>query len=122
MEGLVHEDHAQKNLVQHLVDRLMGLCFPSYTMRGECEYINHTKYLKHGVARVIKTILWKVYVEHGKEDVNDERRTCFNFVRVGHLSRIGYKLGKVVDCYLYQYHPSEAIKADDADELRAVMG
>ncbi|KAF1837413.1 hypothetical protein BDW02DRAFT_141204 [Decorospora gaudefroyi] len=115
MEIYVHPGLVCKGIGKCLMDRLLAMVDTSYCARGGYKYVNDFEYLKNGPSRVIKTILLNVHHENG-DDVQIGWQGKFlndcQFVRVGRLPKVGYKLGKVVDVSIYAHHTEEDINAD----------
>lgn len=123
MELFVHPGYTHKGIAKCLLDRVLIMTSPSYVARGGYEYVNNFDYLSHGPTRVIKTILLNIHHNHN-EDTKwaSEYLTPFKFVRVGHLSHIGYKHNHDVDLSIYQHHTDETINANGLPTVRLERG
>jgi L-amino acid N-acyltransferase YncA len=112
MELFVHPGHRSKGIGKCLMDKLLEMADGSYRVRGGYEYVNNYEYLKNGPGRVIKTILVNCHHENS-EDADKEWQGKFlnfcKFHRVGRLTTVGYKNGKVVDVSIYAHHTKEDI-------------
>lgn len=110
MELYVHPGYLSQNIASCLLDRLLEMANTSYNTCGGYEYKNDSQYLKTGPSRVIKNILLIALKENG-EDVKhtSEFLARFGFRLAGHIKEMGFKLGKVVDQYIYRHATTEAI-------------
>jgi L-amino acid N-acyltransferase YncA len=111
LELYVHPGFQDKKIASCLLDRLLEMCNTGYNACGGYDYLNEYEYLKNGPGRVIKTIILKVHKEHGeKDDDTAEFLKRFKFQRSGRIPRIGYKLGKEVDVFLYNHTTTETVE------------
>lgn len=110
LELFVHPGYTSQNIASCLLDALLEMSNTGYNACGGYEYRNESEYLKMGPKRVIKSIILTVLKENGEcADSTSELLKRFKFSRAGHISNIGYKLGKIVDAHLYQHTTSEDI-------------
>jgi L-amino acid N-acyltransferase YncA len=111
MELYTHPGYQSQNIASCLLDRLLEMANTGYNACGGYEYRNDWEYLKTGPSRVIKTIMLTVCKENGEnDDQTAEFMKRFKFYRAGHIPRMGYKLDKVVDVFLYRHTTSETIE------------
>ena len=110
LDLFVHPGYTNKSIAKCLLDRLLEMANTGYEARGGYEYVNEYQYLKNGPARVIKTILLHLHHGHG-EDMKwaIDYLSMFKFVRVGHLSHVGFKKDQVIDMSIFQHHTTENI-------------
>ncbi|KAH7406781.1 hypothetical protein DE146DRAFT_689724 [Phaeosphaeria sp. MPI-PUGE-AT-0046c] len=114
----VHPGYTSQNIASCLLDALLEMSNTGYNACGGYEYRNESEYLKMGPKRVIKTITLTIYKEHGASaDSASDFLKRFNFSRCGHISKAGYKYGKVVDAHLYQHTTSENIDPNSRPSL-----
>lgn len=117
-ELYVHPGFRHQKIAQCLLDKLLTLVSPGYKSRGAYEYRNDFEYLKTGFSRVVKTIKLNANIEHGEMDNKvAEYLKAFRFIRAGHIQKIGYKKGKVVDVFFYQHNTSEDIDVNGIPTL-----
>ncbi|OAG03823.1 uncharacterized protein CC84DRAFT_1260897 [Paraphaeosphaeria sporulosa] len=110
LECYVHPDFARQNIAKCLFDRLLSIVNPSYPVRGGYNWVNRGEYLKNGPARVVKVINCHVYHEAGDDVVwVTEFMRKFKFRKAGHLFKMGYKYGKIVDLIIYQHETGEDV-------------
>ncbi|KAF2026217.1 hypothetical protein EK21DRAFT_74592 [Setomelanomma holmii] len=109
----VHPGYVSQNIASCLLDRLLEMANTGYNARGGYDYRNGSEYLKTGPSRVIKTIVLQVHEENGQK-VNDTSKFLkqFNFSCAGHIAHMGFKLGKIVDLFLYRHTTTEIIDAN----------
>ncbi|RMZ73084.1 acyl- n-acyltransferase [Pyrenophora seminiperda CCB06] len=115
MEIFVHPGFVRKGIGKCLIDRTLGFVNTSYRMRHGYEYINKYDYLKHGLTRVVKTILLNVHHLNAEEvDKGWQSKFLgdFKFRRSGCLPKVGYKQGKCVDVSIYSHITTEDIDAN----------
>ncbi|KAL1598777.1 hypothetical protein SLS60_007919 [Paraconiothyrium brasiliense] len=110
LECYIHPDFVRQNIAKCLFDRILEMVNTSYPAKGGYEWINRGEYLKHGSSRVVKVINCNVPHEEGDDMVwmTDFMRK-FKFRKAGHLFKMGYKYGKIIDVTIYQHETSEII-------------
>lgn len=95
MECYVHPDFVRQNIAKCLFDCMLALVDCNYTAKGGYDW-SGKQYLKHGNNRTFKTINCNIPHEEGDDMVwMTEFMRKFKFRKAGHLSKMGYKLGKV---------------------------
>ncbi|PSN74215.1 hypothetical protein BS50DRAFT_627562 [Corynespora cassiicola Philippines] len=109
----VHPDFLRKSVAKCLIDKVLEMSNTGYNARGGYSWINNSDYLKHGPTRRIKCINANVAHKH-KADMDWMTKFMdeYQFKRSGHLKRMGYKKGDVVDLTVYQHFTLEDINPD----------
>ncbi|KAF3043549.1 hypothetical protein E8E11_005770 [Didymella keratinophila] len=112
LETYVHPGYLQQGIGKCLLDQIVFMCNTGYHQRGGYQYVCESQYLKNGHSRTIKTILANVHYEKGKDEETEWVTNYlgdFGFKKVGRLSQVGHKAGKVVNKIIFQMHTTEVI-------------
>ncbi|KAH8731648.1 hypothetical protein GQ44DRAFT_755720 [Phaeosphaeriaceae sp. PMI808] len=118
MDLYVHPGYVCHKIAKCLLDKLLEMCNTGYNARGGYEYRNEYEYLKYGPTRVIKTIMLTVHIENGEKDTTTyEYLKPFGFSRGGHIRKIAYKFGKVVDACFFSHETTETINPNSVPNL-----
>ncbi|KAF2653066.1 hypothetical protein K491DRAFT_22897 [Lophiostoma macrostomum CBS 122681] len=121
LELYIHKDYLNQGIGKCLLDRMLDMVDPGYSLRGGYEWVNRSEYLKNGCSRLVKSVNFAF--PHECLDKADEMAgaetgwmhdwlKAFGFRKAGHFSQIAYKYGKTIDVTMYQYITTESIEAD----------
>jgi GNAT superfamily N-acetyltransferase len=99
LEMYVHKDYLNQGIGQCLLDRILDMVDPGYTLRGGYEWINRSQYLKNGCSRLVKSVNFAFPHESGKAGDAEvfwlsRWFKSFGFRKAGHLKALAFKYGK----------------------------
>lgn len=111
-EVYVHHNYLRKKVGSCLLDRLLYVLDPFYSLQDGYQFIGNGPFAEHGGARVIGSAVMQVNFD--KRDPDDlkgvaEFLTKFGFKKEGELPNLGVKLEKRVSLALFRYYTGSTI-------------
>ncbi|KAF1954739.1 hypothetical protein CC80DRAFT_549918 [Byssothecium circinans] len=118
LELYTHPGYLRKGIAKCLMDRLLSFVSTGYPVKGGYDWVNRGEYLRKDAGRTVKTINVSVpHEENATIEWMHEFFKKFKFSKAGHLKKVGYKEGKVVDVMLYQHTTSEPIDPNQRPQM-----